>query len=197
MESNLVWNWHGINADFIFRFCVNFVSVFILVRLIYFKSNKRTDLFFTFFSFNLIIFFISFLLRDTGLSSGAGFGLFAIFSLLRYRTEGISARDMTYLFLSISIGLIASVASEIYSLMPLASAMILVFTWLFESGIIYRREYSKVLLYDNIALIKTADHQKLVDDLRERTGLNINRIEIQEIDFLRDACTITIYFYES
>ncbi|MEY4433287.1 MAG: hypothetical protein RLZZ44_1421, partial [Bacteroidota bacterium] len=91
------------------RYVLNLVSVFILFRYIYYRNYKKTDLFLTFFGFNSIIFFISFMLNKVEISTGAGFGLFAVFSVLRYRTEGIGAKDMTYLFLSISIGLLTAI----------------------------------------------------------------------------------------
>ena len=94
---------------FLFRFLIDIISVFILVRFVYYKVYKRSDLFFTFFIFNIVIFLICFLLNKVELSMGAAFGLFAVFSMLRYRTEDISIKDMSYLFLVIAIGLIAAV----------------------------------------------------------------------------------------
>src|SRR4051812_3086875 len=92
------------------RFLIDIVSVFILLRLVYYRVYKRSDLFFTFFIFNIVIFLICFLLNKVNISMGAAFGLFAVFSMLRYRTEDISIKDMSYLFLVIAIGLIAAVA---------------------------------------------------------------------------------------
>ncbi|MGZ4088051.1 MAG: DUF4956 domain-containing protein, partial [Bacteroidia bacterium] len=92
-----------------FRALIDMISVFILVRFIYFPIYKNRELFFTFFIFNLIIFLISFLLNKVDLSMGAAFGLFAVFSMLRYRTENVSTKDMTYLFLVIAIGLVSAV----------------------------------------------------------------------------------------
>ncbi len=92
-----------------FRILIDLISVFILVRYIYFPIYKHREFFFMFVIFNLIIFLVSFLLNKVELSMGAAFGLFAVFSMLRYRTENISIKDMTYLFLSIAIGLVSAV----------------------------------------------------------------------------------------
>lgn len=105
LELIINYTWEEINPVFIAKLIIDLVSLTILVRYIYLRHHHRTDLMLTFYSFNVIVFFISYLLNRVELSTGAAFGLFAIFSMLRYRTEGISAKDMTYLFVhSIGIG---------------------------------------------------------------------------------------------
>src|ERR1700741_5002443 len=179
-----------VGAKIGWRLLIDMASVFILIRLIYYPIYKHRDLFFTFFIFNLIIFLISFLLNKVDLSMGAAFGLFAVFSMLRYRTEDISIKDMTYLFLSIAIGLTSAVtkvkdADDFYEYIFLGAIniVVLVITFLLESNVLIKKEVVKVLVYENIELIKSDRKEELLADIRTRTGFNVHRISIQKIDF--------------
>jgi hypothetical protein len=134
---------------------------------------------------------------------GAAFGLFAVFSMLRYRTEDISIKDMTYLFLVIAMGLIAAVTkikntSDAYEyvFLGLINLLVIVVTYLIETNIFFKKELSKIINYENIDLIKEENREKLVEDLRNRTGMNIHRISIGKIDFLKDSAQIKVYYYE-
>ena len=181
--------------EFFIRLAIDFVSVFILIRLIYYPNYKKMEFFFTFFIFNLTIFLITLLLNQVEMSLGAAFGLFAVFSMLRYRTEGISMKDMTYLFLFIAIGMITAIQKGSWSELILLNFMILGFTYALESSFLMRKEYSKTIHYENIEMIKPENHTALIEDLKKRTGLNIHRISINEIDFLKDKAIIQIYYY--
>jgi hypothetical protein len=183
------------SLDFFIRLIINESIMLVLIRGIYFRNYGRYDFFFTFFMFNLIIFIISFLLNaDTGFSIGAAFGLFAIFAMLRYRTEDISARDMTYLFLSITIGLICSIHSGSVLELLILSAIIILAAFLIEGHVFVKPEYSKVIEYENIELIKPDRHEDLIRDLGARTGLNIHKVDVKKIDFLRDTAIIKVYY---
>lgn len=191
------------SSKLLFRLLIDIASVFILIRLVYYPIYKHRDLFFTFFIFNLIIFFVSFLLNKVDISMGAAFGLFAVFSMLRYRTEDISIKDMTYLFLVIAIGLIAAVTKLKntddyieYIFIGIINAIILLITYLLESNILMKKELVKVVLYENIELIKADKKDELLLDLKNRTGFNIHRYSIQKIDFLKDSAQIKIYYYQ-
>src|SRR6185436_20172659 len=131
------------------------------------------------------------------MSMGAAFGLFAVFSMLRYRTEGLSMKDMTYLFLVIAIGLICAVSKGSWDELSLLNIIILLFTWILESNILVRKEVSKVIQYEHIELIRPERHAELIKDLEQRVGLKINRISIDKVDFLRDTAMIIIYYYDS
>ncbi len=186
-----------------FRLLIDISALFILVRFIYYPIYKHRDLFFTFFIFNLIIFLISFLLNKVDLSMGAAFGLFAVFSMLRYKTEDISIKDMTYLFLSIAIGLVSAVTkikdapdSLEYIFLGGINAIILLVTFCLESNLLIRKETVKVVVYENIELIQTNRQEELIADIKNRTGLDVHRISIQKIDFLKDSAQIKIYYYE-
>ena len=179
------------------RLLVDLISLIILIRGIYYKTYQRSDLYLTFVLFNIIIFFISHILNQVQMSTGAAFGLFAVFSMLRYRTEGISAKDMTYLFLSIALGLITAVSKAASFDLVLICFIMLIITYLMESNWFGKRESAKTILYDSIQNIHSAKEKELIDDLKNRTGLNIHRFEINEIDFLKDSCRITIFYYEN
>jgi lysylphosphatidylglycerol synthetase-like protein (DUF2156 family) len=139
---------------------------------------------------------VAFMLNKVEMTTGAAFGLFAVFSILRYRTDGISTKDMTYLFLSIAIGLLTSVSKG--SLVEIAAIdfMILILTYLLENNFIVQRELTKVIQYDNINFIKPEQNNELIAKLIERTGLDIKRIVINDIDFIKESCAITVYYIE-
>jgi hypothetical protein len=186
-----------------FRLLIDLATVFTLVRLIYFPIYKQREYFFMFVIFNIIIFLISFLLNKVDLSMGAAFGLFAVFSMLRYRTESISIKDMTYLFLSIAIGLLTAVAkikgapdSMEYIFLIGLNAALLGLTYMLESSRFLKKEVSKLITYENIELIQSNRKQELLEDIRLRTGLNVHRISILRINFLRDSALIKVYYYE-
>lgn len=185
------------------RILIDLAAVFVLVRFIYYPIYKHRELFFTFFIFNLIIFLISFLLNKVDLSMGAAFGLFAVFSMLRYRTEDISIKDMTYLFLSIAVGLVCAVTkikdapdSMEYLFLGGICSVILIITYLLESNTLMKKETAKLIVYENIELIQADKKEELLADIKNRTGINVHRISIQKIDFLKDAAQIKIYYYE-
>jgi hypothetical protein len=186
-----------VSFKFLSRFLVDIVAVFILVRFIYFRHYRRTDLFLTFFGFNIIIFLITYLLNKVEMSMGAAFGLFAVFSMLRYRTENISAKDMTYLFFSIALGLITAISKGSWDDLGIMCLILLALTALLEGGWLMKKENTKIINYDKIQLITPDRREELLLDLRQRTGLNIHRVDIQEIDFLKDATQITIFYYEN
>lgn len=185
------------------RLAIDLATVFILVRYIYYPIYKHREYFFMFVIFNLIIFLVSFLLNKIELSMGAAFGLFAVFSMLRYRTENISIKDMTYLFLSIAIGLVSAVtklkgAPDKYEYFFLGgvNAMVLLITYVLESKVFTKKEMIQTIVYENIELIQSDRQQELLEDIRKRTGINVHRVSVQQINFLRDSAQLKIYFYE-
>jgi hypothetical protein len=185
------------------RILIDLSSVFILIRCVYYPIYKHRELFFTFFIFNIIIFLICFLLNKVELSMGAAFGLFAVFSMLRYRTEDISIKDMTYLFLVIAIGLIAAVTkikdtNDVYEYLFLGviNTIIIITTYLLESNTLMKKELVKIIMYENITLVNAEKEAELIQDITNRTGIKVHRLSIQKIDFLRDAAQIKIYYYE-
>jgi hypothetical protein len=188
---NIIFNSLGL------RYLLNLISVFIVFRFIYFKNYKKTDLFLTFFGFNSIIFFISFMLNKVEMSTGAGFGLFAVFSVLRYRTEGIGPKDMTYLFLSISIGLLTAIGPSNGIEISLFCFVVIALTYILENSLWGKKEVSKTIIYDSLDYINQSQQLELMKDLKSKTGIEIHRLSIDNIDYLKDSCTITIYYYEN
>lgn len=175
------------------RLAIDVLAVGVLVRIIYFRAYKRSDFFLPFFALNLIIFLVSYVLNQVEISLGAAFGLFAVFSMLRYRTEGISTTDMTYLFTSIALGLLLAVSGGSPAQLILFAGVILLAFTVLESRRFATREIGQRILYDRIDLLGAKDRQLLLDDLRSRTGLEIRRVEVREIDLVRDSATLTIY----
>ncbi|MCU0449880.1 MAG: DUF4956 domain-containing protein [Bernardetiaceae bacterium] len=191
------WAWLGkIDREFFIRLGVDLLAITVLTRGIYHRHYRRTDLFLTFFSSNIVIFMMTFLLNQVEFSMGAAFGLFAIFSMLRYRAEGISPKDMAYIFLVIGLGLISAITVGPWPAPVLLCGIVLLLTHLLESGWVFRKEITRVIHYENIRLITPDKRPELLDDLRTRTGFNVHRVEIREVDFLKDSALLTIFFYE-
>jgi hypothetical protein len=185
-----------LGPKFFIRLAINLASVFILIRFIYFPVYKNRENFFTLFIFNLIIFLITFILNKSDMSMGAAFGLFAVFSMLRYRTEGISTKDMTYLFLVIAMGLITALSKGNWMEISFINLIIIIFTFALETSIFMKKEVSKNIQYENIEMIKPEFRTELMADLENRMGLKINRISIGKIDFLKDTAIIRVYYNE-
>lgn len=172
---------------------INLLAVLILVIAFHYRNYRKQEVFFTYLIFNITIFLLTYLLNEVKISMGAAFGLFAVFSMLRYRTEGISMKDMTYLFIVIAMGLIAAVQLEIKELIIIDSIIILT-TMIFEGKIFFKNEGMKKVRYDNIDLVKPEKNAELIADLESRTGLKINRVEVKNINFLKDTARIVIFY---
>ncbi len=184
------------NLAFFMRMLIDILSMIILIRLIYYPVYRRSDHLFTFYMFNITIFIITFLLNGkSGFSTGAAFGLFAVFSLLRYRTEDISARDMTYLFTVIALGLMTSVNKGTILEIGIINGVILFAAFLLDGNVLMKTEFVKSVQYENIELIKPEREAELIVDLENRTGLKIHKVSIGKVDFLRDTAVVKIYYY--
>ncbi len=193
---NQVELFDKLSDKFFWRLLIDILAMVVIVRLIYFRIYKKKDYLFTFFLFNIIIFVITYLLNKVDMSLGAAFGLFAVFSMLRYRTEGISTKDMTYLFIVIAIGLICAVSKATYFELGIINVILIGFTYALDGNWLVRNEMVKTIQYENIELIKPVHYNDLLADLRNRTGLDIHRVTVTKIDFLKDIAIIKIYFYE-
>lgn len=184
-------------AYFLFRLLINTVSMVILVRFVYYKTHQKRDSFFTFFTLNFIVFLLAYMLEKTGGfgSIGSAFGLVAAFSLLRFRTETITMKDMTYLFITMTFGLINSVLKGTYIEILALNSMIIVVVYLVDGSRLMRNHQSRTVEYNSLENIRPDRQDQLVADLRERTGLNIQKIEIEHVDFGKQRAVIKIYFY--
>lgn len=177
-------------------FAANLLVALIIVRFIYYPVKQNKNYIFTFIAFNTTIFFVMSLLTTIELSVGAGFGLFAIFSVLRYRTNPMPARDMTYMFILIGLPVINSslLAGAGWSAVLIANVAIMSVLYVLEKGWGFHYEQSQRITYERIDLIKRENHDLLLEDLRQRTGLPIKRVEIGQIDFLKDATEIKVFY---
>lgn len=184
-----------INQNFFLYLGMNLITLALIIILVYYPRNRQYESIFTFLMFNIMIFMLTFVLNKIKISVGAAFGLFAVFSMLRYRTEGISMKDMTYLFIFIAIGLISAIQLDFEEL-AIINSIILAITFLLDSNLILKRESSKMIKYENVNLVKPENSDELLADLRSRTGLNIHRHKIESINFLSDTAEIKIYYYE-
>jgi len=186
-------------AKLIFKFGINFLFLATIVRLIYYRIKDDKDYVFTFFMFNVLTFFICFLLRKVPMQMGFALGLFAVFGILRYRTEAIPIRQMTYLFIVIGISMINALSNKSISILELlfTNGFITLITYLIDRVWFQTMELKKSITYEKIDLILPEKKEELIDDLKLRTGLPIHEVKIEKIDFLRDTASITIYYNQS
>ncbi|MCC6577467.1 MAG: DUF4956 domain-containing protein [Flavobacteriales bacterium] len=184
--------------ELLFKFALDAAVLFILIRLIYYPIHRKRDYLFTYFLFNILIFFLCVLLNNVKLSIGFAFGLFAIFGILRYRTEQISIKDMTYLFAVISLAVINALVSKKISLSELlfTDGMILLVTYALEHLWLTRHEAMRLLLYDRVDLIRPDRRQELYDDIKERMGIHVSRVEVGRTDLLRDVAELRVFYYD-
>lgn len=184
-------------GQMIFRFLINSFFIFILIQFFYYRKSRRLDYYFTFTLISISIFFLIFLLGSVKIKVGMALGLFAIFGIIRYRTETIPVREMTYLFLIISLSVINAIALNLSYAELLATNIIYVFAvWIVESFSGYRHVSSKLILYDRVDNIIPEKRGELLDDLRKRTGLKIVNVEVGAINFLQDTVMLKV-FYET
>ena len=184
--------------ELLFKFAIDAVVLFILIRMIYYPIHRKKENLFTYFVFNVLIFFLCILMNNVKLSMGFGFGLFAVFSIIRYRTEQLSIKDMTYLFTVITVAVINALVSKKVSLAELmfTNVMILALVYVMEHLWLTRHEAMRQLTYEKIDLIKPARRTELMADLEARLGIKASRVEIGRIDLLRDTVQLRVFFFE-
>ncbi len=182
----------------LFRFSVNMLFLTIIIRFIYFRITKCRDYLFTYFMISIIVFLLCFTLKKYELDLGMALGLFAIFGIIRYRTDTIPIKEMTYLFIVIGVSVINSLANSKMSYFEIFGANILITLaiLLLEKYWLQTKEFSKRILYEKIENVKPDNKEALITDIQERTGLNVTRVYIESIDFLKDTATIIIYYKE-
>jgi putative effector of murein hydrolase LrgA (UPF0299 family) len=172
--------------------------IFVIVRMIYYPNHKNKDFVFTFFLFNIINFLICFLLSTAKLKMGFAFGLFAIYSILRYRTVTIPVREMGFFFVSVTLGIINALASldNFYVELIVANVLLMAMTFILDGRFMpLKHENFKDILYERIDLIHPDRRQEMIEDIKARTGLSVHRIEFVKIDFLRDVARIHAFYY--
>ncbi|MDE3742019.1 DUF4956 domain-containing protein [Maribacter polysaccharolyticus] len=182
-----------------FRFVLNFTFLTVIIRFVYYPFSKRKDYVFTYYLISLIVFFLCFTLKKYNLDIGMALGLFAIFGIIRYRTDPIDIKEMTYLFVVIGVSVINSLANKkmSYSEIIAANVLIIVVLVAIERYWALKQEESKSIIYENIENIKPENYGVLKSDLEQRTGLSINKINIGKIDFLKDTAEVTIFYFKN
>lgn len=192
----------------ILRLIINLVVVSIISRCFYFPRSQRRDYMFIFILMSMSIFLLVSLMEGDGMNLGAAMGLFAIFGIMRFRTEAVPIREMTYLFMLIAVSVVNALGKAEYHpkadywdgfgivTIVFVNLAFLCMVWLFESSRLVSTMCSKYIKYDNVALIAPDKREELKADLEKRTGLKIMRIEVGMIDFLKDSCLIRIYYDE-
>ncbi len=184
--------------DLLLRFAFNMAVIMLLVRWLYYGNTKRKDYLFSYIIIGSVVFLLCFLLESVKLQLGFALGLFAIFGIIRYRTRQIPIKEMTYLFMVIGVSVINALTGNAVSYLEIAIANVIIvgITLGLEKVWLLKHETSKIIIYENIDLIKSENREKLILDLQERTGISkINKLEIGKINFLRDTASIRVYYY--
>ncbi len=190
-----------INEDFwqlIFRFGFTLLILFIIIRLIYYPTTKRKDYLFTYLLISVITFFICYTLQSNKIKLGLALGLFAVFGIIRYRTDAIAIKEMTYLFIVIGLSVINALSNDKVSIAEIlfTNFAVIVIVYGLEYVWLLKHEHSRLVIYEKIDLIKPERRQELIKDLEDRTGLKINRVSIGKTDFMRDTAQIMIFFFD-
>jgi hypothetical protein len=187
-------------TELLIRFALNTTMLLLLVRWLYYTSTRRKDYLFTYFLIGSIIFLLCYLLGNVKIQMGFALGLFAIFGILRYRTDAIPIKEMTYLFVVVAISAINALANKKISAVELlfSNAIIVFIAYGFEKLWFLSHESVKEIVYEKMELIKPGNYDQLLADLQDRTGIEkIKRVELGKIDFLRDICQLKIFYEEN
>ena len=184
-------------VQLLWRFVFNYLVVWLLIHFFYYPKSRRRDYYVTFTLINVSVFLLIMLMGSVKLKVGFALGIFAIFGIIRYRTESVPIREMTYLFVIIAISVINALAVQISPVVLVVTNALFVFSvWFIESERWLKHVSCKLVLYDKIHLITPDKRDELIADLQKRIGIEISKVEIGHVDFLRDAVYIKVY-YES
>lgn len=194
LTSSLWADWYGL-SELVIRFLLNTAVIALIVRVFYYPKSKRRDYFVTFILISISVFLLIFLMGGVKLKVGFALGLFAIFGIIRYRTESVPIREMTYLFLIIAVSAINGLATSISYVELFATNLLFIISiWAMESNRWVKHVASKLVMYDNINLITPDKEDELIADLKKRTGLHILRVEVGAIDFSKDTAMVKVYY---
>lgn len=183
-------------SELLFRFLLNSCMLWLIVRYNYLRYSSRCNFTFSFIAVGATVFLLCFLLNNVKLELGFALGLFAIFGIIRYRTDTIPFKQMTYLFVVIGISVMNALANKKVSYTELMFTNLAIFfgLWLLEKYLSIKQEGTMKVVYENISNIHLDKYDILMKDLSERTGFEIKRFDIEKIDYLRDIAVINIYF---
>jgi len=182
-------------GELLLRFVFNAFFIWIIIHKMYYPKSLRKDYYFTFAMISVSIFFLIFLLGSVKIKVGFALGLFAIFGIIRYRTESMSVREMTYLFVIIAVSVINALAVTLsYAELVVTNLIFLLCIRLSENLPWLKHLSEKLVLYDKIELVKPEHREELIEDLKNRLGLSITRVEVGAIDFLRDTAMLKVFY---
>ncbi|MBN1159364.1 MAG: DUF4956 domain-containing protein [Bacteroidales bacterium] len=182
--------------ELLLRFAINSSVILVIVRLLYYPIARRKDYLFSFTLVSTLVFLLCYLLESVELQLGFAFGMFAIFGILRFRTNQIPIKEMTYLFVLIGISVINALAGDTFSFIELVftNLVIIIIVYGLEKLWLQQNEFSQTIIYDHLDLLVPEKRQELIEDLRKKTGLEINRFEIRRINYTTRRARIVIYY---
>ena len=185
-----------IPTEMLVRFTFNLIVAYVIIKLIYHRDHKGNDFVFTYFMFNSLIFFFAYILGNLDVNIAFGFGLFAVFAILRYRTDPIPIKEMTYLFIVITIGVINALSSNnvAFSEVLFANTAIVILTYLLERYWVNNLLKSKAIVYGELDKISPEKNQELIDELSEKTGLSLLRAKVGRVNFKSNRVNIRVYY---
>lgn len=185
--------------DLLLRFGLNFGLTLLIVRGLYYRSAKRPDYVFTYMMISTVVFLLCFLLGSVKIELGFALGLFAVFGIIRYRTDTIPIKEMTYLFVIIGLAVMNALTNKkvSYAELLLANALIVILLAILEASWLPRNEATLMVTYEKIDMILPAKREVLVAELRQRTGLDVRRVEVGSVSFLRDTAELTLFYRPS
>ena len=182
-------------SQLLLHFLINLIFCGIIIHKLYYPKSQRRDYYFTFALISLSIFFMIFLLGSVKIKVGFALGLFAIFGIIRYRTEQMPVREMTYLFVLIAVSVINALAVTLtYGELLLTNVLFVCSIWLFEDIPWVKHVSEKLVKYDRIDLIQPEHYEEMKADLEKRLGFPIIRFEVGAIDFLKDVAMVKVYY---
>jgi hypothetical protein len=177
------------------RFAFNLIVTWIIARYCYYVKSQRRDYVLTYMLFGAAMFLLIFLMESVSIQIGMTLGLFAIFGVIRYRTETVPIREMTYLFIFICVAVINGLALNIsYVELIVANLLLLLLIWTVEGRRLLRHTSAKLVIYEKINLITPDKREEMIADLEERLGHKVNKVEVGHVDFLRDVAFVKVYY---
>jgi len=198
LQASPTINWFEIGnlPTLLVKFAIDILVVYLIVKQIYSKKNDKREYIFTYFIFNILIFFLCHLMVNVELGMGFAFGLFALFSIMRYRTQTISIKDMTYLFAVVCTAVMNSINIAELAVLELLfiNASIVSALYIMEQSFFQEQLVSRKVQYEKVKLVQPQHYDELKADLEERMGLNIKKIEVYSVNYLTDSAVLYIHF---
>jgi len=185
-------------VDMMMRFGLNLLATIFVIIFVYFRATGKRSYVFTYILISTTIFFLCFLLGSIDLQLGFALGLFAIFGIIRYRTDTIPIREMTYLFLVITLAVINALASKEFNVSEIifTNLMLMVTTWVMETVWMKRHLARRSIIFDRMDLILPTKNQELIQNIKERTGIDVVRYKVGQIDLSKKTVRLTIFYKE-